>query len=62
MGKISQALNKLEEIRSDRVHEYDMVLGTFDGVGYNLTFMNAGDKNVKHHHQTYDATFMFYFW
>lgn len=59
MGKISDAIGQLEEIRSDKVHEYDMVLGIFDNVGYNLTYMHAGDKNVKHHHETYDATLCF---
>ncbi|HLB56788.1 MAG TPA: hypothetical protein VJK30_05615 [Coxiellaceae bacterium] len=61
MGKISEAIENLQEIRSDKVHEYDMVLGIFDGVGYNLTFMHADDKNVKHHHLTYDATLCFIF-
>lgn len=60
-SKISQAMTQLTEIHSARVHEYDMVLGVFDGVGYNLTFMNANDKNVKHHHETYDATLCFIF-
>ncbi len=60
-NKMSQALNQLTEIHSARVHEYDMVLGTFDGVGYNLTFMTGGDENVKHHHETYDATLCFIF-
>lgn len=59
MGKISQAIEQLGEIRSDKVHEYDLMLGVFDGIGYNLTFMDAGDKNVKHHHETYDATLCF---
>ena len=59
MGKISDAVGQFEEIWSAKVHEYDMVLGTFDGIGYNLTYMNAGDKNVKHHHEKYDATLCF---
>lgn len=57
--KISEAVAKLEEIHSARVHEYDMILGTFDGAGYNLTFMDGGDKNVTHHHEGYDATLCF---
>ena len=58
-NKISGAIAELPEIRSTRVHETDMVLGTFDGSGYNLTYMQAHDKNVAHHHETYDATLCF---
>jgi quercetin dioxygenase-like cupin family protein len=58
-NKISEAVNRLQEIHSARVHEYDMVLGTFEGAGYNLTFMEGGDKNVTHHHEGYDATLCF---
>ncbi len=58
-NKITEAIAELPEIRSTRVHETDMVLGTFDGSGYNLTFMQANDKNVAHHHETYDATLCF---
>ncbi|KTC86829.1 cupin domain-containing protein [Legionella brunensis] len=59
INKIASALSELPEIWSERVHEYDLVLGIFDGSGYNLTFMNAGDRNVKHHHETYDAKLCF---
>lgn len=58
-GKISEALANLEEIHSTRVHEYDMVLGSFHGSGYNLTFMDGGDRNVTHHHEGYAATLCF---
>ena len=58
-NKITEAIAELPEIRSTRVHETDMVLGTFDGSGYNLTFMQANDRNVAHHHETYDATLCF---
>jgi mannose-6-phosphate isomerase-like protein (cupin superfamily) len=56
---IADAIAALPEIRSARVHETDMVLGAFDGCGYNLTYMQANDKNVAHHHETYDATLCF---
>src|SRR3990167_6658681 len=59
--KISQALTQLTEIHSQRVHEYDMILGIFEGACYNLTFMSGNDKNVKHHHETYEATLCFIF-
>ncbi len=58
-NKISGAIAELTEIHSARVHENDMVLGTFDGSGYNLTYMKANDRNVAHHHETYDATLCF---
>ena len=58
-NKISGAIAELPEIHSARVYENDMILGTFDGSGYNLTYMNAHDKNVAHHHETYDATLCF---
>lgn len=58
-NRISDAIAQVPEIHSARVHEYDMVLGTFEGAGYNLTFMNGGDKNVTHHHEGYDATLCF---
>jgi quercetin dioxygenase-like cupin family protein len=58
-NKISGTIAELPEIQSTRVHETDMVLGTFDGSGYNLTYMQAKDKNVAHHHETYDATLCF---
>jgi len=58
-SKISEAIADLPEIHGTRVHEYDMVLGTFDGAGYNLTFMDGGDKNVTHHHEGYDAVLCF---
>lgn len=59
MGKISDMITNLEEIHSKKVHEYDMVLGTFYGIVYNLTYMNAGDKNVKHHHEHYNGILCF---
>ncbi|MED7820225.1 MULTISPECIES: cupin domain-containing protein [unclassified Francisella] len=59
MGKISKAISQIEEIWSPKVHEYNMYLGSFDRVGYNLTYIVAGDKNVKHHHEHYDATLCF---
>jgi len=58
-SKISESVAQLHEVHSARVHEYDMVLGTFDGAGYNLTYMDGGDKNVTHHHEGYDATLCF---
>lgn len=58
-SKISESVAQLHEIHSVRVHEYDLVLGTFDGAGYNLTFMGGGDNNVTHHHERYDATLCF---
>ena len=38
-NKISGAIGELPEIHSARVHENDMVLGNFEGSGYNLTYM-----------------------
>lgn len=58
-NKISGAIAEVPEIHSARVHENDMILGNFDGSGYNLTYMDAHDKNVAHHHETYDATLCF---
>lgn len=58
-NKIQSAIGQLKEVRSDKVHEYDMVLGIFDNTSYNLTFMDAADKNVMHHHEHYDAKLCF---
>lgn len=59
MSKVSEAIGQLEEIHSEKVHEYNVCLGVFDNIGYNLTYMVSGDRNVKHHHQNYDATLCF---